>query len=60
MSARVLVVDDDASIRYTLRGFLEDAGHEVVEANDGLAGLERLSDDPEIALVITDLRMPKL
>ena len=24
MSARVLVVDDDASIRYTLRGFLED------------------------------------
>ncbi|MCB9601130.1 MAG: sigma-54-dependent Fis family transcriptional regulator [Sandaracinus sp.] len=60
MSARVLVVDDDASIRYTLRGFLEDAGHEVLEAGDGLAGLERLSEDPEIALVITDLRMPKL
>jgi two-component system response regulator HydG len=59
-SARVLVVDDDASIRYTLRGFLEDAGHEVIEANDGADALAILSRDSDVALVITDLRMPRI
>lgn len=59
-SARVLVVDDDASIRYTLRGFLEDAGHEVIEAGDGADAIAILERDADVALVITDLRMPRV
>ncbi|UJR87187.1 Hypothetical protein I5071_92880 [Sandaracinus amylolyticus] len=54
---RAMVVDDDAGVRYTLRGFLEDAGLDVDEAKDGAEALARLEDH---ALVITDLRMPRM
>ena len=59
MTARVLVVDDDAVGRYTLRGLLEDEGLTVEEAPDGAAALERLKQS-DFELVISDLRMPKL
>jgi two-component system response regulator HydG len=64
---RVLVVDDDDGVRYTLRGVLEDKGLTVLEACDGeqaLALLEREREReqpiPLISLIISDLRMPKL
>lgn len=57
MSARVLVVDDDSGVRYTLRGALEDAGYTVEEAADGATALARLEPfAPD--LLVTDLRMP--
>jgi two-component system response regulator HydG len=55
--SRVLVVDDDAGVRYTLRQILEDAGHEVDEAADGAAALARFEAAPA-PIVVTDLRMP--
>jgi two-component system, NtrC family, response regulator HydG len=58
-SARVLVVDDDAGVRYTLREILESEGLEVVEAADGLEGLARFEAAPT-PLVVTDLRMPRM
>jgi DNA-binding NtrC family response regulator len=57
--ARVLVVDDDPGLRYTLREILEAEGLEVDEAEDGEAALERLEAAPA-ALVVTDLRMPRM
>ena len=62
MKPRVLVVDDDRAVRFTLRAILEDEGEievEVLEAADGLEGLARLETDGA-DLVITDLRMPRL
>jgi two-component system response regulator HydG len=59
MKPRVLVVDDDQGIRYTLREILESSGLEVAEAADGEAALARFAAAPA-DLVITDLRMPKL
>ena len=59
MTARVLVVDDDPGVRYTLREILESEGLEVTEAADGREGLARFIEKPA-PLVITDLRMPKL
>jgi two-component system response regulator HydG len=59
VSARVLVVDDDPGIRYTLREILESEGLEVEEAGDGQEALERFAERPA-PLVITDLRMPRL
>ena len=40
MSPKILIVDDSALSRRTLRRILEPAGYEVVEANDGMAALE--------------------
>ncbi len=59
MTASVLVVDDEASLRYTLREILEAAGLVVGEASDGLMALE-IMEKQRFSLVISDLRMPRL
>ncbi len=59
MTPRVLVVDDDAGVRFTLKGLLEDEGLEVLEAADGEQGLA-LIERGGIGLVVSDVRMPKL
>jgi CheY-like chemotaxis protein len=53
----VLVIDDDAQIRRMARRILAGAGHAVIEAEDGDAGLA-LVRSGEVALVLTDLIMP--
>jgi CheY-like chemotaxis protein len=53
----VLVIDDDAQIRRMTRRILAGAGHAVIEAEDGDAGLA-LVRSGEVALVLTDLIMP--
>ena len=62
MSARsvVLVVDDEPSLRFTLRAILEREGAAVLEAEDGERALEILRERPEIQLVLSDLKMPRL
>jgi DNA-binding NtrC family response regulator len=54
---RVLVVDDDPGVRYTLREILESDGIAVEEAADGAAALAAHEARP-VPLVVTDLRMP--
>jgi two-component system, NtrC family, response regulator HydG len=54
---RVLVVDDDPGVRYTLREILESEGLVVDEAADGAEALARFEARPA-PLVLTDLRMP--
>ena len=54
---KILVVDDDAAIRRSLRKGLSIAGYECEEVNDPLEALDRIkSADPE--LVILDIMMP--
>jgi two-component system nitrogen regulation response regulator GlnG len=55
--ARVLIADDESSIRFFLRETLESAGHEVVEVASGDAALEALSAEP-FAIAFLDVRMP--
>ncbi|MGD2155176.1 MAG: sigma-54 dependent transcriptional regulator [Gemmatimonadales bacterium] len=57
MSERILVVDDDPSIRKTFDEHLSEAGHEVRTAADAEGALALL-DDFDPALVVTDIRMP--
>jgi len=59
MKRRILVVDDDSDIRELVRTLLERAGHDVVEAADGRAGLRELYAAPA-DLVILDVTMPEL
>lgn len=56
----VLVVDDDRSIRETLRCVLEDEGYDVLEAPDGMAALDLLRSTPTPSVVLLDLMMPRL
>lgn len=57
---RVLVVEDDAPIRESVRTALEEFGYEVAEAADGLAALEALRKSRHPTVVLLDLRMPRL
>lgn len=53
---RVLIVNDEPAIRRLLRGALERAGHEVVEAADASVALNAAK--PPVALVLLDLGLP--
>ena len=55
--ARILVVDDEPDIRQILRTVLEQEGHEVVEADDGLSAYEVARERP-FDLVLLDAIMP--
>jgi CheY-like chemotaxis protein len=55
--ARILVIDDDASLRRLLRLALERRGYAVVEAANGAAGLAAYAVEPA-DVVITDMQMP--
>lgn len=55
---RVLVIDDEPQIRSLVKRFLTNAGYEVDEAGDGLAGVDQMNAAPA-DLVITDILMPK-
>jgi two-component system NtrC family sensor kinase len=56
---RVLIIDDEASIRAALRRFFTRRGWDVEEAEDGAEGLSTmLSGKSELAVIISDLKMP--
>lgn len=57
--AKILVVEDDPSLRVVIRLVLEQAGHEMTEAPHGRAALDRL-DGYVPDLMLVDSRMPIL
>ena len=57
--AKILLVDDEASIRMALKEILEYESHTVIESPDAVAGLKALSQET-FDLVITDIKMPKV
>jgi CheY-like chemotaxis protein len=57
--ARILVVDDEESMRITIAANLELEGHEVVEASSGDEALRLVRERP-VDVVLADIRMPGL
>lgn len=57
---RVLVVDDSASVRQQVGLALKQQGYEVVEAVDGVNGVDKLQADNTIGMVICDVNMPRM
>ena len=54
---KILIIDDDPSIRETLEMFLHEKGYEVMTSEDGGKGLEAVQRErPDI--VILDIRLP--
>lgn len=59
MNEKILIIDDDESIRQTLTNFLKKLGYKVFPAEDGKTGLEILQKhSPD--LIISDIKMPGL
>ncbi len=55
--SRILVVDDEAGIRYILRKMLENAGHEVIGVESGEKCLEKF-DEVQPDLILMDIMLP--
>jgi len=59
MSKIILTVDDSRTMRDMLRLALVQAGYEVVQAEDGVHGLEVLAgSNPDV--IVTDINMPRM
>jgi CheY-like chemotaxis protein len=56
----VLLVDDEDGVRTLITEILRDAGYAVIEASDGIEGLEVLQSGVQIDVVITDIGMPRM
>ncbi len=60
---RILVVDDEAHIRTTVRMALTKAGYDVVEAEDGAKGIQSIKsgDNPLLVdMILCDMQMPNI
>jgi DNA-binding NtrC family response regulator len=57
--AKILIIDDERFIRSSLREILEYEKYEVIEAQDGAEGLQKIKDE-EVDLVLCDVKMPIL
>ena len=60
LRGKVLVVDDEPTIRESLQHALESFGMSVVLASDGQEALDLFSREPDFDLVLMDLTMPRL
>ena len=56
---KILVVDDEKSIREVIRTYAEFEGHEVVEAGDGLEAIDKVREE-DFDVIVMDIMMPKL
>jgi two-component system chemotaxis response regulator CheY len=59
MTRTVLTVDDSATIRHMVATVVRAGGYDVIEAIDGVDGLEQAKTH-DVALVLTDQNMPRL
>ena len=58
MGSTILTVDDSKSIRQMVSFTLQQAGYQIIEAEDGQDALGKLT--PDVKLVLSDLNMPVL
>lgn len=62
-NGRILVIDDEPSVRTVVRMTLEKAGYDVLEAEDGEQAIEAINTGENrlvVDAVICDIRMPKI
>ncbi len=57
-TSRILVVDDNDALRYSIRRALQEAGYEVLEARTGAEALVRAAESPD--LITLDINLPDI
>lgn len=60
MAFVAMVVDDSATIRSQASRVLAAAGFEVIQATDGVDGLEKLGSRTDVVFVLCDVNMPRM
>lgn len=55
---RVLIVDDEPLIRWSIAETLGSAGHRIAEAQDAASALRALAETPEPDVILLDFRLP--
>lgn len=60
MNKKVLVVDDSLTARRLLISQIAELKLDIVEAGDGVEGLEKLAENPDIAIIFSDINMPNM
>jgi DNA-binding NtrC family response regulator len=55
----ILIVEDEDSIRLTLRDYLKNKGYPVIVASDGVGAIKQLLDN-DVELIVSDYRMDTL
>ncbi len=56
---KILIIDDEASVREVLKDILSDEGYEILEAGDGIEGLHIMKTEP-VDLVFLDIWLPHM
>jgi CheY-like chemotaxis protein len=56
----LILAEDEAMLRVLAVEMLEEAGFHVLEAADGMEGLELLKAHPEVSLLVSDIKMPRM
>jgi DNA-binding response OmpR family regulator len=56
---KLLIIDDDSSVRKFIATTLKKENYTVIEAENGAEGLEKLQEEKDVSIVITDLLMPE-
>lgn len=57
--AKIMIVDDEETVRMFLKRVVEEMGHTAIEAENGVQGLDLLADN-QIDLFFVDVYMPKM
>lgn len=58
---KILLIDDSETIRDELKAILTDVPNlEILEAENGLVGLEQLDKNPDTQLMVVDVNMPEM
>lgn len=60
MAKKILVIDDDEMNRKILIGILEEHDFTVVQAEDGVEGMKRLQENPDVSVILLDRMMPNM
>jgi DNA-binding NtrC family response regulator len=60
MKQQILIAEDEVMLRVIAVEMLEDAGFEVFQAGDGEEALTLLKLNPGIALLVSDIKMPRM
>lgn len=56
----ILIVDDEKHIRFLYEEEFTDAGYHVLTASNGQEAFERLEEQPDVDLILLDIKMPEM